>query len=69
MKMVSDLVGYVCSFAQCGLSNWTDLQQTQMYTQTQRDIANKPKQTIRTRDNYDAQGNKTGHSFETTYSR
>ena len=34
LKMVSELVGYVCNAATCGMSNATKLKQTEMYNQT-----------------------------------
>lgn len=43
IDMVSDLVGYICNFASVGLSNVTKLMQTEMYTKTQKEIANRPR--------------------------
>ena len=39
LDMVSDLVGYICNFATCGMGNATKLKQTEMYTKTQKKIA------------------------------
>lgn len=38
LDMVSDLVGYVCNFAQCGLSNATEIKKTDMYTKSKEKI-------------------------------
>lgn len=58
LDMVSDLVGYICNFATCGLSNITKLKQTDMYTQAQKDIANKPKTSHTQNYTIDKKGNK-----------
>ena len=49
LDMISDLVGYVCNFATCGLSNVTKLKQTEMYT----NAINKPKTSVTKTDKYD----------------
>lgn len=48
MEMVSDLVGYVCNFATSAMSNTTKLKQTELYTQTQKELANKPRKEVST---------------------
>lgn len=58
LDMVSDLVGYVCNFATCGLSNVTKLKQTDMYTQAKKDIANTPKTSHSQNYRIDKKGNK-----------
>ena len=48
IEMVSDLVGYVCNFATSALSNTTKIKQTELYTKTQKEIANKPRKEVST---------------------
>lgn len=43
LDMVSDLVGYICNFAQCGLTNTTRLKRTDMYKQARIGTPNKTK--------------------------
>lgn len=62
LEMVSDLVGYICNFATCGLSNATKMKQTEMYTETQKEIASKSKTTHLQNYHIDKKGRKVIHS-------
>lgn len=68
LEMVSDLVGYVCNFATAGLSNATQIKQTEMYNTTKKEIAemnNRPRTRNKSTDHYDAKGNHKGHTYTT----
>ena len=68
LEMVSDLVGYVCNFATCGMSNVTEIRKTEMYNQTKKELANKPTTTHTQNYRVDKKGNKvvTGGSYKKT---